>query len=52
MTVFTAAPDGYRTNAVNRIDRAIRLPTAAALLAVAGIAAIRWPDRVDSAHDR
>lgn len=52
MTVFAAAPDGYRTNATNRIDHAIRLPMAAAVLAVVGIAAVRWPDRVDSAHDR
>jgi len=39
MTVFAAAADGYRTNAASSIDRAIRLSTAAAVLAVAGIAA-------------
>ena len=39
MTVFAAAADGYRTNAASGIDRAIRLSTAAAVLAVAGIAA-------------
>ncbi len=39
MTVFAAAADGYRTNATSSIDRAIRLSTAAAVLAVAGIAA-------------
>ena len=39
MTLFAAAADGYRTNAASGIDRAIRLSTAAAVLAVAGIAA-------------
>ena len=39
MTVFAAAGDSYRTNATSSIDRAIRLSTAAAVLAVAGIAA-------------
>jgi hypothetical protein len=39
MTVFAATADGYRTNATSSIDRAIRLSTAAAGLAVAGIAA-------------
>ena len=39
MTVFAAAADGYRTNAASSIDRAIRLSTAVAVLAVAGIAA-------------
>ena len=39
MTVFAATADGYRTNATSSIDRAIRLSTAAAVLAVAGIAA-------------
>ena len=39
MTVVAAAADGYRTNATSSIDRAIRLSTAAAVLAVAGIAA-------------
>jgi len=39
MTVFAAAAGGYRTNATSSIDRAIRLSTAAAVLAVAGIAA-------------
>jgi Protein of unknown function (DUF2637) len=39
MTVFAAAANGYRTNAASSIDRAIRLSTAAAVLAVAGIAA-------------
>ncbi len=39
MTVVAAAADGYRTNAASSIDRAIRLSTAAAVLAVAGIAA-------------
>src|SRR5580693_7468989 len=39
MTVFAAAADGYRTNTTSSIDRAIRLSTAAAVLAVAGIAA-------------
>jgi hypothetical protein len=39
MSVFAAAAGGYRTNAASGIDRAIRLSTAAAVLAVAGIAA-------------
>jgi hypothetical protein len=39
MTVFAVAADGYPTNATSSIDRAIRLSTAAAVLAVAGIAA-------------
>jgi hypothetical protein len=39
MTVFVPAADGYSTNATRSIDRAIRLSTAAAVLAVAGIAA-------------
>ena len=39
MTVVAAATDGYRANAASSIDRAIRLSTAAAVLAVAGIAA-------------
>jgi hypothetical protein len=39
MTVFAATADGYRTNAASSIDRAIRLSTAAAVLALAGIAA-------------
>ena len=39
MTVFAVAADGYRTNATSSIDRAIRLSTAAAVLALAGIAA-------------
>ncbi len=39
MTVVAAAADGYRANAASSIDRAIRLSTAAAVLAVAGIAA-------------
>ena len=39
MSVFAAAACGYRTNATSSIDRAIRLSTAAAVLAVAGIAA-------------
>ena len=39
MSVFAAAAGGYRTNATSSIDRAIRLSTAAAVLAVAGIAA-------------
>jgi len=39
MTVVAAAADGYRTHAASSIDRAIRLSTAAAVLAVAGIAA-------------
>jgi len=39
MSVFAAAADHYRTNATSSIDRAIRLSTVAAVLAVAGIAA-------------
>jgi len=39
MTALTAAPDVYRTARASGIDRAIRLSTAAAVLAVAGIAA-------------
>ena len=39
MSVFAAAACGCRTNATSSIDRAIRLSTAAAVLAVAGIAA-------------
>ena len=39
MTVFAVAADGYRTDATSSIDCAIRLSTAAAVLAVAGIAA-------------
>jgi hypothetical protein len=39
MTVCAAADGGYRTNATSSIDRAIRLSTAVAVLAVAGIAA-------------
>jgi hypothetical protein len=39
MTTLTAAPGGYRATAARGIDRAIRLSTAAAVLAVAGIAA-------------
>ena len=39
MSVSAAAADGYRTNATSSIDRVIRLSTAAAVLAVAGIAA-------------
>jgi hypothetical protein len=39
MTAFAAAPDSYRSTAANGIDRVIRLSTAAAVLAVAGIAA-------------
>ena len=39
MTVFAAASDDYRATAASGIDRAIRLSTAAAVLAVAGIAA-------------
>jgi Protein of unknown function (DUF2637) len=39
MTVFAAAADGYRPDGTSSIDRAIRLSTAAAVLAVAGIAA-------------
>jgi hypothetical protein len=39
MSVFAAAAGGYRTNPTSSIDRAICLSTAAAVLAVAGIAA-------------
>ena len=39
MTVFAVTADGYRRNAASSIDRAIRLSTAVAVLAVAGIAA-------------
>ena len=39
MTVFAAASDDCRAMATSSIDRAIRLSTAAAVLAVAGIAA-------------
>ena len=39
MTVSAAASGGYRANAASGIDRTIRLSTAAAVLAVAGIAA-------------
>ena len=39
MTVFTATSDDYRVTATSSIDRAIRLSTAAAVLAVAGTAA-------------
>ena len=39
MTIFAAAPGGYHATATSSIDRAIRLSTAAAVLAVAGIAA-------------
>jgi hypothetical protein len=39
MTVFAAASDRHRATATSGIDRAIRLSTAAAVLAVAGIAA-------------
>ena len=39
MTALTAAPGGYHATAASGIDRAIRLSTAAAVLAVAGIAA-------------
>jgi Protein of unknown function (DUF2637) len=39
MTVFAVAADGYRTNTTSGIDRVIRLSTAVAVLAVAGIAA-------------
>jgi len=39
MTVSAASAEGYGTNAANSVDRAIRLSTAAAVLAVAGIAA-------------
>ena len=39
MTVFATAADDYRATAASAIDRAVRLSTAAAVLAVAGIAA-------------
>ena len=39
MTAFAAASDDYRATAASSIDRAIRLSTAAAVRAVAGIAA-------------
>jgi len=39
MTVIATASDDYRATAASGIDRAIRLSTAAAVLAVAGIAA-------------
>ena len=39
MTALAAAPGGSRATAASSIDRAIRLSTAAAVLAVAGIAA-------------
>jgi hypothetical protein len=39
MTVFAAASDRHCAPAASGIDRAIRLSTAAAVLAVAGIAA-------------
>jgi len=39
MTVFAAASDDCPAMATSSIDRAIRLSTAAAVLAVAGIAA-------------
>jgi len=39
MTVLASAPDGYRATGASGIDRVIRLSTAAAVLAVAGIAA-------------
>jgi len=39
MTVLATASDDYRATAASGIDRAIRLSTAAAVLAVAGIAA-------------
>src|SRR5438876_7765922 len=39
MTALVTASGNYRTNATSSIDRAIRLSTAAAVLAVAGIAA-------------
>jgi hypothetical protein len=39
MTGFAAATSGYRTNEPSGIDRAIRLSTAAAVLAVTSIAA-------------
>ena len=39
MTALTAVSGSYRATAAGSIDRAIRLSTAAAVLAVAGIAA-------------
>jgi hypothetical protein len=39
MTVFATASDSYRADGSSSVDRAIRLSTAAAVLAVAGIAA-------------
>ena len=39
MTVFATASDSYRADGSSSADRAIRLSTAAAVLAVAGIAA-------------
>src|SRR5256885_109901 len=39
MSVFATVAGGHRTNATSSVDRAIRLSTAAAVLAVAGIAA-------------
>jgi hypothetical protein len=39
VTALTAAPGSYRPTAAGTTDRAIRLSTAAAVLAVAGIAA-------------
>ena len=39
MTALAAASGGYRATAVSSIDRAIRLSTAVAVLAVADIAA-------------
>ena len=39
MTVLVTASDSYRADGSSNVDRAIRLSTAAAVLAVAGIAA-------------
>ena len=39
MTALTTAPSGSRATAASGVDRAIRLSTAAAVLAVAGVAA-------------
>jgi hypothetical protein len=39
MTVFAVTAGSYRTSATSSVDRAIRLSTAAAVLAVAGVAA-------------
>ena len=39
MTALAAVPGGYRATAASSLDRAIRLSTAVAVLAVAGIAA-------------